>query len=133
MPAKTTLALKTRGPVPVSARVNDSEAFVASLYPVGGGRHYLRVRNKICRSVNITAGDPVRVQIEVRDRQSEVAIPRDVAQALRAARMLTQFGALPLGRRAYLLRLIKEAVRPETRRKRIQDVVQAARKQGIET
>lgn len=127
VPPETTLALKTRGPVPVAARVNDSEVFIASLYPVGGGRHYLRVRNKICKSVNITAGDPVRVQIQVRDRESEVSLPKDVASVLRAEGVVKQFQSLPLGRRAYLLRLIQAAVKPETRSKRIQDAVKSAR------
>src|SRR5262245_10081214 len=46
VPTKVTRAVATRGPVPVFAGVNDSETFLASLYPVGGGRHYLRVKNK---------------------------------------------------------------------------------------
>jgi hypothetical protein len=126
VPEKTTLALKTHGPVPVSARVNESEAFIASLYPVGGGQHYLRVRKKICRSVHITAGDPVRVEIQIRDRRAEVTLPKDVASALHAQGVLKIFQTLPLGKRAYLLRLIQEAVKPETRRKRIQDAVTSA-------
>jgi hypothetical protein len=133
VPAKATLALQTHGPVPVSARVNDSDAFLASLYPVGGGRHYLRVRNKICKSVNITAGDAVRVQIEVRDRYAEIEIPKDLASALRAAGLTHAFKALPVGKKAYLLRLIKEAVKPETRDKRIQDVLKAAQQKRTAT
>jgi len=126
VPPKTTEALNTRGPVPVSARVNGSEAFIASLYPVGGGRHQLRVRNKICKSVNITAGDAVHVHIQVRDRFAEIAIPKDLVSALRADSLTKEFKALPVGKKAYLLRLIKEAAKPETRAKRIHDAVQAA-------
>ncbi len=126
VPPKTTQALQTRGPVPVSARVNDSEAFLASLYPIGGGRHQLRVRNKICKSVNITAGDAVRVHIQVRDRYAEIAIPKDLAGVLRAEGLAKEFKALPVGKKAYLLRLIKEAAKPETRARRIHDAVQAA-------
>jgi len=126
VPPETTEALKTRGPVPVSARVNDSEDFLASLYPIGGGRHQLRIRNKICKSVNITAGDAVRVDIQVRDRNAEIAIPKDLAGVLRAEGLTKEFKALPVGKKAYLLRLIKEAAKPETRAKRIRDAVQAA-------
>jgi uncharacterized protein DUF1905/bacteriocin resistance YdeI/OmpD-like protein len=127
VPTKTSLALQTRGPVPVSARVNDSEVFLASFYPIGGGQHYLRVRNKICKSVNITAGDLVRVQVQVRDRNAEIGIPKDLATILRAEGVTKGFRALPVGRKAYLLRLIKEAAKSETRDRRIQDAVKAAR------
>ncbi len=126
VPLKTTLALQTRGPIPVFARVNDSPAFIGSLYPIGAGRHNLRVRNKICKSVNITAGDTVRVQIQVRDRYAEISIPKDLASALRARELTAAFQSLPIGRKAYLLRLVKEAVKPTTRSKRIQDAVKAA-------
>src|SRR5882762_5333632 len=93
---------------------------------IGGGRHYLRVRNTICKSVNITAGDAVRVQIQVRDRYAEIAIPKDLASVLRAEGLTNGFKALPVGKKAYLLPLIKEAAKSETRGKRIQDAVKAA-------
>lgn len=40
VPAEITEALGTKGPVLVMARVNDSEPFKVSLFPVGGGQHY---------------------------------------------------------------------------------------------
>ena len=127
IPLKITTALGTRGPVPVSATVNNSEKFIASLYPVGEGRHYLRVRNKICKSVNMKAGDRVRVQVTVRDRNSEITIPKDLTTALKAQGVVANFKALPIGKKGFLLRLIKEAAKPETRHKRILDAVKAAR------
>jgi Domain of unknown function (DUF1905)/Bacteriocin-protection, YdeI or OmpD-Associated len=133
VPTKTSLALQTRGPVPVSARVNDSEVFLGSLYPIGAGRHKLRVRNMICKSVGITAGDTVRVQIQVRDRYAEISIPKDLASVLRARDLTNAFKSLPIGRKAYLLRLVNEAVKPETRGKRIQDAVKAAALRQIST
>jgi hypothetical protein len=126
VPLKITQALHTRGPVPVSAQVNGSETFIASLYPVGNGRHYLRVKNKICNSVQIKEGDRVRVQITVRDRSTEISIPKDLASALRAEGVAKSFEALPIGKKSYLLRLIDQAIKPETRKKRIQDAVEAA-------
>jgi hypothetical protein len=91
VPMKITRALGTRGPVPVFARVNDSETFLASLYPVGGGRHYLRVKNKICRAAKIKEGDRVGVQITVRDLSAEISIPEDLMSALRAEGMVEDF------------------------------------------
>lgn len=51
IPAAITAQLGTRGPVATYCRVNGSERFAGNLVPWGGGRHYLRVRNRIgCRS-----------------------------------------------------------------------------------
>jgi hypothetical protein len=126
VPAKVTSALKTHGPVPVTASVNGSKPFLNSLYPVGEGRHYLRIKAVVWKEVNIKEGDRVRVEITVRDRTAEVSIPKDLASALRAEGVSEYFEALPLGKKSYLLRLIDEAAKPQTREKRIQDAVEAA-------
>jgi hypothetical protein len=131
VPTKVTSALKTRGPVPVAARVNQSEAFVASLYPVGEGRHKLRIKNKICKAVNITEGDRVRVQITVRDRSTEASIPNDLMRVLRENGRVEDFKALPIGKKSYLLRLIVEARKPETRANRIRSAANEARRKRV--
>lgn len=127
VPAKISLALGTRGPVPVSARVNGSESFLVSLFPVGGGRHYLRVKAQIRKEAKIKEGDRVRVEITVRDREAEVAIPKDLMSALRAQGVVEEFKALPIGSRSYILRRIEEAAKAETRAKRILAAVEAAK------
>jgi hypothetical protein len=128
VPLSITRALGTIGPVPVEARINGSEAFIASLYPIGGGRHYLRVKNKICKSVNIDAGENVRVQITVRDRKAEILIPKDLMSALKKAGLVDGFKDLPIGKKSFILRKIDEVAKPETRAKRIQDAVEEARR-----
>jgi len=126
VPMETSQALHTRGAVPVFAKVNDSDAFKGSLYPVGGGRHYLRVRNLVCRAAGIKEGDRIRVEIVVRDRLEEIEIPADLRRVLRKEELLDCFNALPVGKKSYLLRLIDEAVKPETREKRIREAVDEA-------
>jgi len=128
VPMETSQALHTRAAVPVVAKVNDSDAFKGSLYPVGGGRHYLRVRNKVCTAAGIKEGDRVRVQIVVRDRLQEIDVPDDLRSALRREGLLDCFNALPVGKKSYVLRLIDEAVKPETREKRIREAVDEARR-----
>ena len=76
VPKKITTALGTIGPVPVSARITNSEAFIVSLFPTGGGRHYLRVKAKDRNEVEIQEGDRLQVQITVLD-QSKTPIPKD--------------------------------------------------------
>lgn len=126
VPAATSRALGTRAAVPVEARVNGSAPFRGSLYPLGGGQHGLRIRNQICKAVGITAGDRVRVEIVVRDRTADLVVPADLQRALRAARALAGFAAVPPGRKDFLLRRLAEAVRPETREKRLRELVDAA-------
>jgi hypothetical protein len=127
IPEKITIALGTKGPVPVKARVNGSEEFLASLYPIGDGRYFLRVKNKICKSVNIEQGDKVKVEIEVRDRQKEIEIPKDLALTLKKADATKAFANISIGKKSYILRTIEEAVKPETRAKRIAAAVKEAK------
>ena len=127
VPQKITKALGTQGAVPVMARVQNSEPFLASLYPVGEGQHYLRVKNKICKSVNIQTGDKVKVEIIVRDRLTEIVIPNDLHAELKKAKLKKEFESLPVGKKSHLLRLVEQAVKPETRAKRISDTVSQAR------
>lgn len=131
VPAKITAALQTRGPVAVTARVNDSPPFLVSLHPVGGGRHKLRVKAEIRHATGIKAGDRVRVRIEVIDPAAEISLPADLAAALRAAGVLESFHTLPRGRLRYALRLIDAVARPETRARRIQDAVKLARERKL--
>jgi hypothetical protein len=128
VPQATSHALGARAAVPVFAKVNGSEAFLGSLHPVGGGRHYLRVRNKVCKSVGITEGDRVRVEIVVRDREAEVDVPADLKKALRGEGVLQGFEALPVGKKSFMLRMIERAAKPETRAKRIREAVEEAQR-----
>ncbi len=126
VPAEVTEALGTKGPVLVLARVNDSTPFQVSLFPVGGGRHYVRIKARVRKETNTGTGDPIRMQITVLDR-SRAAIPDDLAQALRAQAAAEAFRSLPPGEQNYIVRRIDEAARPQTRERRIQQAVETAR------
>lgn len=125
VPAEITQRLGTHGPVLVLARVNDSEAFQVSLFPVGGGQHYIRIKSKVRRETNTKTGDRVHISAIVLDR-AEVVIPDDLARALQAEGVEEAFLSLPPGKQSFIIRRIDEAARPETRERRIQDGVQAA-------
>ncbi len=127
VPATITEALGTRGPVLVTARLNDSAPFTVSLFPIGGGQHYIRIKAKVRKETRTTTGDRVRVRITVLDR-SAVTYPEDLLAALRAEEAAEDFTSLPPGRQNFILRLIDEAVKPATRRKRIQDAVGEAQR-----
>ena len=125
VPAKITEALGTKGPVLVMARVNDSEPFKVSLFPIGGGQHYLRIKAKVRKETETKTGDRIRVQITVLDR-ADVTISKDLMSALRAEGVTEDFKSLPPGEQNFIVRRIDDAVKPETRNKRIREAVEAA-------
>jgi hypothetical protein len=125
VPAKITQALGTNGPVLVMARVNDSAPFKVSLFPVGGGRHYIRIKAKVRKETNTKTGERIRMRITVLDR-ADVTIPKDLMSALRAAGVTEHFKSLPPGKQNFIIRRIDDAAKPETRDKRIQEAVEAA-------
>ena len=125
VPAKITRALGTKGPVLVMARVNDSEPFKVSLFPVGGGRHYIRVKSKVRKETKTKTGDRVRMQITVLDR-ADVTISKGLMSALRAEGVTEEFKSLPPGKQNFIIRRIDDAAKPETRDRRIQEAVEAA-------
>jgi hypothetical protein len=126
VPAKTTEALGTRGPVLVRARVNESPAFQVSLFPVGGGKHYIRIKAKVRKETGTKIGDRIEVQITVLDR-AEVDIPEDLMNALRAENADESFNSLSPGKKNFMVRCINEAAKAETRAKRIREAVAVAR------
>ena len=126
VPASVTKTLGTTAAVLVMARMNSSEPFKVSLFPSGGGKHYIRVRKKVRTEANVKEGDMVKVSIRVLDREADAKIPKDVEKALRGEKMLDAFKTITPGARNYLLRRIEDAVQAETRLKRIQEAVKAA-------
>jgi translation initiation factor IF-1 len=126
VPASVTKALGTTAAVLVMATVNNSKPFKVSLFPAGGGKHYIRVRKKVRLEVNLNEGDRVKVNIHVLDRDKDAAIPKDLEKTLRAEGVLKDFKAITPGARNYIIRRIEDAAKAETRVKRIQEAVKAA-------
>lgn len=122
VPPEITQELGTKGPVLVLARVNESEPFQASFFPVGGGQHYIRIKAKVRKETSTRSGDLIRVRITVLER-GKVEVPDDLLEALRAEGMLQAFESLPPGKRSFLIRRIDEAAKAQTRARRVQEAV----------
>jgi len=123
VPAKITEALGTKSAVLVMARINDSAPFKVSLFPVGGGKHYIRVRKKVRKDANLNEGDGVLVLITVLDR-GDIKIPEDLSAALRSSKASVRFDALTASKKNYMIRRIEDAAKPETRAKRVRETVE---------
>ena len=96
----------------VLARVNESEPFQVSLFPVGGGRHYMRIKSKVRQETHTKSGDRIRVRFTVLDRAA-VDIPEDLMHALEAEGVTAAFKSLPPGRQNFIVRRIDDAVKPQ--------------------
>jgi hypothetical protein len=125
IPASVTKSLGTKTAVLVMASIDGCEPFEASLFPTGGGKHYMRVRAKVRKQAGLHEGDHVKVQITVLDRD-KVELPRDLVLALKEENALEEFKALTPGKKNYAVRKINEVSRPETRKKRIAEAVELA-------
>ncbi len=125
VPAKITQSLGTKSAVLVMASINGCEPFQVSLFPAGGGQHFIRVRAKVRKHANLKEGARVKVQITVLDR-SDVELPEDLISALKEENALEEFKALTPGKKNYAVRKINEVSRPETRKKRIAEAVDLA-------
>ncbi len=125
VPASVTKALGTKGPVLVHASVNNSERFQVSLFPVGGGKHYIRIKSKIRKLTNTKMGDRIKLDFVVMDPE-DVDIPDDLLASLEDSGNIDGFVDLPPGKRNYLIRRIGEAAKPATREKRIKEALEAA-------
>jgi hypothetical protein len=126
IPASVSRAIGRRGIVPIVATINGAIEIRASLVPSGGGRHRLRLNASTRRVAG--AGEGARVKIALAVDLAPVAepTPRDVARALEDSGALEAFERLPVGKRSHIVRWIEDAVRPETREKRIAMTVEVA-------
>ncbi|MCE0555582.1 DUF1905 domain-containing protein [Motilimonas sp. E26] len=81
VPSEITESLGTKGPVLVRASVNHSESFQVSLFPVGGGKHYIRIKAKIRKLTKTKAGDHIKLDFVVLDPE-DVDVPNDLLALL---------------------------------------------------
>jgi translation initiation factor IF-1 len=123
VPAAITETLGTKSAVLAMARINGSTPFKVSLFPAGGGKHYIRVRKKVRTEANLSEGDRVLVKIKILDR-ADIVIPKDLSAALRRKKALARFNALTPGKKNYMIRRIDDASKPETRAKRVREAVE---------
>jgi hypothetical protein len=128
VPERISKTLGKRGPVPVTARINNIAEFTASLSPAGGGRHRLRINSRIREEAEATLGDRIKVLIFVHERAAKPVIPHDLRSALFAEAVLESFEAFAPGKQNHIIQWINESARPETREKRIRFTVEVTHK-----
>lgn len=103
----------------------DAVPFKGMLMPMGSGKHFIVVNGELRERIGKSAGDKVKLEMDVDSSPVRVTVPRDLTRALvrkRTAR--AAFDAMaPSHRKAYV-RWIQEARTPETRSRRITEAVE---------
>jgi len=85
VPAKITQALGTKGPVLVMARVNNSEPFKVSLFPIGGGQHYIRIKTKVRKETKTKTGGQNFILRRIDDAAKSETREKRILEAVAAA------------------------------------------------
>ena len=118
-------AYGSRGRVPVRGTLNGF-AFRSSVFPMGGGCHWLVVNRDMREGAKIKAGEMISVMMERDDEPRVITPPKDFARALAANKdALAAWDKLSYTHRKEYAKAIEEAKKPETRARRIEKAIAA--------
>ena len=126
IPERVSAAIGRRGPVPIVATLNAAVEIQASLVPMGGGRHRLQLNARTRGELDIGPGDRVRIALSVPEKAPTLPQPADLALALTEVDLQESFRALPVGKQNHIIQWIEEAVRAQTREKRVATAIEVA-------
>ncbi len=109
----------TRGLVKVKGTINGAP-FRSSLFPRGKGKHYMVVNKLLREAIGKTAGDRVKVFLDVDTEERIVTVPEDVQKVLgKRKKIKAFFDSLSYTHKKEYVAWIEEAKKPETRAARI--------------
>ncbi len=114
----------TGGPVRVHCWI-DGVHKTGSLVPVGGGEHAIHIRKEILKQIGKQEGDEVHMVVEQNLEPQVLVIPDDFQWLLdEDAELNEKFEALAFSYKRAIVDYIIQAKRPETRVKRIENLIQ---------
>jgi hypothetical protein len=114
----------TRGQVKVKALFDGAE-YRGSLVPMGQGAHCLGVTKAIRSAIGKNPGDRVAVRLWKDTAPRTVEVPEDVRHLLEKHGLAEAFSRLSITRRKTAIDGINGSNRPETRKKRVQGLLEA--------
>ena len=95
---------------------------------VMGGRNMLGVAAEHRQAAGVAAGDVLDVTLALDTEPRTVDVPADLADALRGAAVTDAFDRLSYTNRKEHARAVEDAKKPETRQRRIANIVDSLRK-----
>jgi len=128
VPADVAAAMGGRARIPVAGTIN-GVPFRGSTMPMGDGRHCVGFRKDVrARAGGVEGGDTVAIEIGRDDAPRTVAVPDDLSAALAAdPAVRAAFDAMSYTHRKEWAAAVADAKRPETRARRIDQALAAAR------
>ena len=126
VPERISRALGAKGKVPVVFTLNGSSPRKTTLAPRAGGRHRLHVHGESRREVRAKEGDSVTIVLSRDMDPPGVAVPPDLAAALREAGALETFRTMGPAMQRELVAYVEKAKRDETREKYVARIVERA-------
>ena len=113
----------SRARVPVRGTINGF-AFCNSIFPMGGGDHYMVVNKNVRAGAKAQGGEMISVVMERDDEPRVITPPEDFARTLEANKAaLAAWDKLSYTHRKEYVHSIEEAKKPETRARRIEKAV----------
>jgi hypothetical protein len=113
----------TRASVPVRGTINGFP-YRSSIFPMGGGRHYMAVNKATREGAKARGGETVTVVMERDEEPRIITPPPDFARALKANKEASAaWKKLSYTHQKEYAGAIEEAKRPETRVRRIEKAV----------
>ena len=122
VPTEVSRALGRRGYVPVKGAINGHEVR-ATLVPKADGFHRLFINGEMRKRAGVGEGDSMEIVIEIDTESREIPMPPDLETALTGRQALEAFVSMTPSHRRELLRYLVDAKTPETRRRRVQRIV----------
>jgi hypothetical protein len=113
----------TRARVPVRGTINGFP-YRSSIFPMGGGCHFMAVNKATREGAKARAGDTITVQMERDEEPRVITPPQDFARALKANKdAQATWEKLSYTHQKEYAKAIEEAKKPETRARRIEKAI----------
>jgi bacteriocin resistance YdeI/OmpD-like protein/uncharacterized protein DUF1905 len=117
--------------IPVVAMVN-GQSTRTTLVPAGGGRYRLQFNATLRKAARADVGEVVGVAVELDRQPRDLPIPPELKTALRRRSILRrEFERLPPGQRHQFLLYLRRAKGVETRRKRLERLIEVLLERGL--
>ncbi len=126
VPSKVSKALEADGPTPVVLTVEGSSPRKTTMTPRKGGGHRVHVHSAVRKETGVGAGDVVKVVLRRDTEPRGVEPPPDLTDALHEAGAYEAFRGMGPAHQRELVAWLEQAVRDETRMKRVARIVERA-------
>lgn len=126
LPRHVSAQLPSRGQVMVGGKINNL-SFTQALEPDGRGSHWIRLNNYV-EELGVRVGDTVHIELESLTDWPEPTVPADIKRVITQPELKSLWQDVTTMSRWEWIRWIEGTANPETRKKRIDIMVDKLQK-----